>query len=188
MLDSFVVTSDSNDISVSDDDLVKEAQYNPQAFAVLYRRYATRLFRYIYNRVGNRAEAEDLTAVVFTQVIEGLAGYTPRGLFAAWLFTIARRRVADFLRQERQEFPLESLEHTLAGGSDLLAGVIEQERLERVRQAISSLDETSQELLRLRFAAELEYRTISRVLNRNEAWLRLKVHRLLIKLRKQLES
>jgi hypothetical protein len=53
-----------DDTSQADD--VQKAQRDPAAFAALYRRYLTPIYRYVYSRVGNRNDAEDLTSQVFT--------------------------------------------------------------------------------------------------------------------------
>ena len=81
--------------------LIEEAQHNPEAFARLYQRYLTPLYRYLYRRLSNAHDAEDLTTQVFIDVLEGLATHRYRegGCFVAWLFTIARRRLVDFYRQ-----------------------------------------------------------------------------------------
>lgn len=188
MIKNAIIMPASNDSDVSDDDLVREAKCDKQAFAQLFRRYASSLFRYLYSRVGNIAESEDLTTQVFIDVIEGLVNYTPRGNFAAWLFTIARRRVIDFHRKSRGDIPLDCVEHSMTSEMGLLSLVIEQENLAMLRSVISGLKDSDQELLRLRYAAELDYRTISKVLGQNEAWLRLKIHRLLKKIKKRMED
>ncbi|GAB4580098.1 MAG: hypothetical protein Fur0022_28370 [Anaerolineales bacterium] len=81
--------------------LVDAARQNPEAFDALYCRYLTPVYRYLYSRVQNRADAEDLTTQVFIEALEGLARYRDRGTFPAWLFTIARRRAIEYHRRKR---------------------------------------------------------------------------------------
>lgn len=85
----------------NDDALVENARHDPDAFAALYRRYLTPVYRYLLIRLGNPQEAEDITSRVFTEALEGLINqrYRENGKFAAWLFTIARRRLIDLYRQ-----------------------------------------------------------------------------------------
>jgi RNA polymerase sigma-70 factor (ECF subfamily) len=72
------------DYTVLDDAaLVRRSCSDAEAFAVLYRRYLTPLYRYLYRRLGNEKDAEDLTAQVFTEALEGLAAVRERGRFSS---------------------------------------------------------------------------------------------------------
>jgi DNA-directed RNA polymerase specialized sigma24 family protein len=79
--------------------LVKAARRDPSTFAALYRRYVTDVYRYHFSRVGNTADAEDLTGQTFVGALEGLPGYRERGNFASWLFTSAHNKAADYHRR-----------------------------------------------------------------------------------------
>src|SRR5680860_1421008 len=88
---------------VADDDAaaVAAALADPAAFAVLYRRYATDVYRYCYRRLGNREATEDATSQIFTRAITGLGGLKGRP-FRPWLFTIARNTLIDGYRGSHQ--------------------------------------------------------------------------------------
>src|SRR5512144_929908 len=79
--------------------LVHRAQTDTQAFGALYDRYVQRVYRYCYYRTNSIPEAEDLTAQIFLAALEGLPRYRQDGHFAGWLFSIARRKVADYHRR-----------------------------------------------------------------------------------------
>jgi RNA polymerase sigma-70 factor (ECF subfamily) len=74
----------------------------------------TPVYRYLYKWLGNAKDAEDLTSQVFIDVLEGLVRYRERGNFAAWLFTIARRKVIAVYRQQRPTRPLEEVDNEQA--------------------------------------------------------------------------
>jgi RNA polymerase sigma-70 factor (ECF subfamily) len=165
----------------SDDDasLVRAAQRDPTAFGALFRRYVSRIYRYLYSRVGNAADAEDLTAQVFTEALEGLANYIERGTFAAWLFTIARHKVADHHRRFRPHLPLDEAQHNPGEQVHPLADLVREEELKRLAVLVAQLDEEQQELLRLRFAVGLTYGQVAAVVGRSEAAIKMGMHRLL---------
>ena len=96
----------------------------------LYQRYVTPVYRYLYKWAGSAGEAEDLTSQVFTEVLEGLARYQERGNFAAWLFTIARRKAIAAYRRRRPNLPLD--EAVAEPAEDLLEQVVQGEVLERM--------------------------------------------------------
>src|SRR5213593_191046 len=93
------------------DDLVDRAREGDQAaLGALYDRLAARLYRFAYFRLGNRADAEDLTQRTFLKMIEALPRYQRRGIpFEAWFFRIARNGLVDLLRARRSHEPLEAL-------------------------------------------------------------------------------
>ena len=58
----------------SDAELVRQAgtASGKATFAVLYRRYLTPVYRYLYARTGDARMAEDLTSQTFVAVLEAL--------------------------------------------------------------------------------------------------------------------
>ena len=168
--------------------LVRAAKRDRSAFAALYRRYVGRIYRYVYSRVGRKADAEDLTARVFTEALEGLDGYREQGEFSAWLFTIAHRRVVDHYRRKRPTRPLDEALDTVGDGPNPLTEVVREERLEHLARLVEGLDEEKQELLRLRFAGELTYREIGEIVGRSEGAVKMAIHRLLRRLEEAWEG
>jgi RNA polymerase sigma-70 factor (ECF subfamily) len=168
--------------TLDDAALVRAAKRDRNAFAALYRRYVARIYRYVYSRVGRKADAEDLTAQIFTEALEGLEGYREQGTFSAWLFTIAHRRVVDHYRRRRPTQPLDAASKIEGDRPNPLAEVVREERLERLAGLVKELDEEKQELLRLRFAGELTYREIGEIVGRSEGAVKMAVHRLLHRL------
>ena len=169
-----------------DPDLVERARRDPEAFAVLYREYLPRVYRYLYRRVGSIPDAEDLTAQVFTEALEGLLKnrFRAGGCFPAWLFSIARHRAVDFYRQR----PTDPLEDPPSPEPGLLAAVEQTDDLERLARLLAQLDEHKQELLRLRYAAGLRFAEIALLDGRSEAAIKMEVYRALDFLREHWEA
>src|SRR5262249_38101500 len=106
------IADPKSNAEASDDELVRQAQDNPThsaAFAELYRRYLTRVYRYLLARLGDSTLAQDATAQTFVAALEGLGSYRGSGEFRAWLLTIARNKAADVFRARRTTVPLESV-------------------------------------------------------------------------------
>lgn len=168
--------------------LVKAARHDPVAFAALYRRYVTPIYRYLYSRVGNAADAEDLTAQTFVAALEGLPGYRERGNFAAWLFTIAHNKAADHHRQQHPQLPLDEALDSPRHGENPLASMMRKEALQRLSALVAGLEEDKQELLRLRFAGSLTYAQIAQVVGSSEGGVKMAVRRLLRRLETEWEE
>ena len=168
-------------------EIVDAAQQSLAGFKLLYLKWLSPVYRYLYYRVGNEKDAEDLTSQVFLKLYEELPHYHDRGQFSAWLFTIARHKAADFFRNQKPTIALE--EADLADPAiDLLAQTVQTDEIQRLRHLIRSLPEQEQELVRLRFVVELGYREIGGVLHRKEDAVRKSISRLLARLQSQLEA
>lgn len=165
--------------------LVERARQDPDAFGVLYQRYLTPLYRYLYRRLGNSHDAEDLTAQVFIEVLDGLVNhrYLESGCFIAWLFTIARRRSVDFYRQH----PVVPLDDLPSADPGLLAVIEKGEDLQRLTDLVARLEPYRQDLLRLRFSAGLSFAEIGQIEGRSEAAVKMTIYRTLAHLREQWE-
>jgi RNA polymerase sigma-70 factor (ECF subfamily) len=61
--------------------------------------YGDSVYRFLYARVGNREDAEDLTSQVFLKAAQRLDGARSEASVASWLFTVARTVLADHWRR-----------------------------------------------------------------------------------------
>jgi RNA polymerase sigma-70 factor (ECF subfamily) len=125
---------------------------------------------------------------VFTEVVEALPRYRPQGTFPAWLFTIARRRAADWFRHRRTWLPIEAAETQANTQADLLKQVIRNEETAFLRKCIQNLREDEIELLRLHFSAGLTYREMAGMLGKSESAVGVSMHRLLRRLEADCEA
>ena len=71
---------------------------DPGPFERIYDRHAVGIYRFIYARVGNQPDAEDLTAQVFVRAVEQLDTDRAPGQIAAWLYRVAHNATADYWR------------------------------------------------------------------------------------------
>ena len=155
---------------------------DPAAFTELYQRYVRRVYRYLYSHVGEASEAEDLTAQVFTAAWESRHRYQEQGAFAAWLFRIARNKIADHFRHRRPQVSLEGDDPPLKVDWDPLSQLVHNESLQQISHLINDLQPKEIELLRLRFAADLTYAEIGAALGQSEAASKMALRRLLDRL------
>jgi RNA polymerase sigma-70 factor (ECF subfamily) len=179
-------------IDPGDDEVLEAAiSGDNEAFGELYERYVTRIFNYIYYRVGNVSDAEDLTERVFIRALRHIANYNQRGLpFSAWLYRIAHNLVANWHRDSsrRKDVPLDDglllSQHFNFPEQELLRG----EEQERLMQVIHSLPEERQELLILKFVDDLSNAEIGKVMGRTEGAIKSLYHRTLLAIRDDFSS
>ena len=165
---------------------IEESKNNAAAFSVLYDRYVPSIYRYLYYRVGNVAEAEDLTSQTFLSALEALPRYQHRGNFAAWLFRIARGKMIDTIRRQQKQLPMK--EAYCAETTDLLEQVADIDEIARLWALIHKLEEDEQELIRLRYTAGLPFAQIAAILGTNENTVKKSLYRLVARLQSQLED
>jgi RNA polymerase sigma-70 factor (ECF subfamily) len=141
-----------------------------------------RVYAYVAYRIGDGAEAEDVTSETFERALRYRASYDPRrGEPAAWLIGIARRCIEGArLRPQPLEHPDET--------PDALD--VEAEAVERLTlaQAVERLDERDRELIALRYGSDLSARQIGELLELRTNAVEVALHRALSRLRKFLED
>src|SRR5215470_10419117 len=83
---------------------IEAAQRDPARFGELYEENFYRVYAYVARRVGDRHQAEDLTADIFREALAGIRKFEWRGApFAAWLMGIASRILADHWKRSGRE-------------------------------------------------------------------------------------
>jgi len=153
---------------------IRQARTDLRAFAPLYDHYISRVHAYVFYRVYDPQDAEDIIADVFVRAIQNLKRFRWRHdhSFAAWLFRIAHNLVMDYARRrKRVELPLEIEDGQveLADPSPLPEDALaQQEAFQHMRALIATLSPRRQEVITLRFYAGLRNREIARVLGLDE--------------------
>jgi len=166
--------------------IIKAARQDPRVFGELYKLYVEQVFRYLYSKIGNLHDAEDVTSQTFLAAFESFDKFRQDGHFASWLFGIARNKAMDHFRRLYRSEHINGFSE-LPAEDNTLAGMIKTEQEEALSKLIQALPEEDRELIRLRFLAEMSFPEIARFLHRNEAAVKKSIYRLLARLHSQLE-
>lgn len=183
---SFLLISEKNTNESGELKMIKAAREDPRAFGELYKLYVEPVFRYLYSRVGNVHEAEDITAQTFLVAFESFDRFREDRHFASWLFTIARNKATDHFRKRKYLSSIDAAVN-IAAENDPLFGVIQSEQIVALSKLIQALPEDDRELLRLRFLAAMSFPEIAHFLHRNQDAVKKSIYRLLARLHSQLE-
>jgi RNA polymerase sigma-70 factor, ECF subfamily len=171
--------------------LIAAAKADPNTFGQLYEIYVSRIYSYIFHRVGNVHDAEDLTSRTFFRALSHLEDYEDQGApFSAWLYRIAHNLVANWHR-DRSRRPVIALDDLLVHGileehPEVVAEA--QENTHLLQEAIHKLDATRQELLVLKFTEGLSNAEIGSIMRRSEGAVKSLYHRTLLAMRKELQK
>ena len=180
-------------MDVPEMDLVARAQNRDSAaFGRLYERYMEQIYRYLYYRVSDRDEAEDLTETVFVKAWEALPRFRPRGAtFRAWLYRIAHNLVANFHRDRsrKKEISLDNLPGQALPQRDPHpeSHAVHKQEVEDLLETIRDLADNRQELLILKFIDQLSNAEIGQIMRKSEGAIKSLYHRTLLELREKMD-
>ena len=162
------------------------AQLDDKAFDELFRESAADVHAYAISLLGNRAAAEDLTALAFERLYRARARLDRgRGAPRAWLFAIARNAALDELRRRSRQPQSELPEEMHDGGN---AGEDAFEQLARratVRDALAALPLREREVVLLKFHGQLSNSELAKALDVSESNAGTRLHRALTRLREK---
>ncbi|MTI63498.1 sigma-70 family RNA polymerase sigma factor [Methylophaga sp.] len=137
-----------------------------QALAEFYRRYESRLYRFICSKMPDQFEAADLVNEVFLEVWQKAAEFQQRSKVSTWLFSIAYFKTVDRLRKTRPEaLSEEALDNLEDDSPASLTCLIQAEQADQVRHCVSTLKPDHRAVMELTFFEEMSYRDIATVVN-----------------------
>ena len=152
----------------------------------VYRRSAPQIFAYLLRNVPSHQDAEDLLLEVFQAVLEK-SSLVDGPRLAAYLQAVARNKMVDYYRRRgrHQLVPLEEAEETAYEREELGPErmLLAREQYETLNQAVNSLPELQQTILRLRFGHALRCGEIAKRLSKSESSVRMMLSRSLKRLR-----
>lgn len=160
-----------------------------QALADLYDWYMPRVYRYALARLGNTAEAEDLTEEVFLKVLGAIGDFRWKNVpFSSWLFRIAHNHVVSHFRRSAQRGAATSdiSEEMPDSRRDLAEAVEERITMEEVRRATELLPEAQREVIALRFVVGLSITETAKALGKREGNVKALQHKAVARLQRLL--
>jgi RNA polymerase sigma-70 factor (ECF subfamily) len=166
-------------------ELAHHAATSVDAFAELYRRHLTRVFRYHIAHAGNIKDAEDLTSQTFMAALEGIRSFRGSGSFAAWIMGIASKKRLMFFRAGKPEVPLDKAVHYPSPELPTDKAASQRLQLESICRALRQISPDRAEALTLTYFGGLSHAEAGQVLSKSEAAVKMLVSRGLQDLRER---
>ncbi len=136
--------------------LIERARNDPTALAQLYRQHYSAIHGYVLNRVGDRHDADELTADVFLTMVRSLSRFRWQGTpFRAWLYRIATNQVNRWATRRRRRGAIEQLNEQLLTTATTQTLQDGQWDVEFVQLALISLPPRFQAVLSLFYLEEM---------------------------------
>ena len=159
------------------------------AFEELVRRLEGPLFGFLTVRVGNAADAEELTQDAFLRAWTKLDRYDSRWRFSTWLFTIAKRLAVSRARVRRPDVLQDEVLANLPDENDPVESAANREESTNVwRLAAELLSGDQRSALWLRYAEGLSNQEIARILGKKRVTVRVLLFRARETLAKAIEE
>ena len=162
--------------------LVKSAKNGDKdSLSKLWDEINPKLYGYLINALKDKGQADDILQETWLKAITKIDKFTDRGVrFSAWLFAIARNECRQFWRQSK----MDRSSSTEAADPDV--SVKTQERMDNdllIENILKRLTDEEQEILRLRFIGQLDFKEIAKILAISVISARVRLHRVLKKAR-----
>ena len=151
-------------------------------FLSFYHRYFKDVYRYVYSRLGNQWDTDDVVSEVF---LKAFTHYNEKQANKAWLVTIARNCIVDHLRRSQHETALLFAPVHAANCDGDLDALEEKACLQK---ALESLEEEDTEIIRLRFFAGMTFKEISSVLGISIPAAKMRLYRTLSAVKEKVET
>jgi RNA polymerase sigma-70 factor (ECF subfamily) len=81
--------------------LVKSAQMGEkEALEALYNHFFNQIYYYVYSRINNVHDAQEIVSEVFLSMVEGITKFKGDSSFKNYLFGICKNKIRDFIRNK----------------------------------------------------------------------------------------
>ncbi|AZT89571.1 sigma-70 family RNA polymerase sigma factor [Caldicellulosiruptor changbaiensis] len=154
-------------------ELVERAKKDKRYFEKLYEFYFDKIYTYIYYKTFNHPLTEDLTSETFMKVLKSLDKfeYKENHSFSAWIFKIAQNVVNDYYRAKKEYIDIEKITNhsSIKTPEDEVFDKIEKDTL---KKALSKLTKDQQEVVILRYGANMKLNEIAKMKNKSDVAIR----------------
>jgi RNA polymerase sigma-70 factor (ECF subfamily) len=167
-------------------------QKDKDAFGSLYDLYIERIYRFIYFKVNNKEEAEDLTSELFLKAWNYLLENQEKEIvsFSGLIYKMARNLIVDFYRRKAQQVivNVEEVIETLPDDKKIMEQVEYSHDTEKLLAVIKKLKQEYQEVVMLKYVEELSISEIASILERSQVSVRVTLFRAMKKIKEMIEQ
>ena len=172
------------------------ATEDPEAFAKLYDIYAKRIYSFVFFKVSNREEAEDITSEVFLKAWRYINEKKKIESFSGLLYRLARNCVIDLYRSKSKQKETFSIDNEMGielgdkgkWKEELGDELVNKLEMQKIVEALQKMKQEYREVVTLRYVDELEVSEIAEITGQGHIAIRVTLHRGLKKLKELLKA
>ncbi|NJN42672.1 MAG: sigma-70 family RNA polymerase sigma factor [Flammeovirgaceae bacterium] len=167
-------------------EIINQAKNDKQVFGLLYEKYFTRIYYFIFRQTDDEDVAGDLCSQTFLNALNKISTYEFRGFpFSAWLYKIAANEVNKYYRKNKRSkiFSIEELKiKELAEQADI---GWDEDLIKKLIEFMKDLPTEMVQVLELRFYEDRNFSEIAYILDITESGAKMRTYRALDQLRKR---
>ncbi len=149
----------------------------------LYKEYYSKVYGYVYLRLRNHADAEDITSDIFAKIVEKLDTFDPeKASYSTWIFTITKNRVITHYRQHHETEDIDDMVIMDDSAAPLDIALL-KDNSAVLAEGLKQLSQKDRDLLIARYYYNYSFRQIGELLGMAEANARVAHSRALKKLK-----
>ena len=162
------------------------------ALTELYGVFREKIYRYVFFKCGNHADAEDITNEVFLRMIQSIANFQWKGIgFSSWLFKIASNLVVDYYRNKSRR-NIESIEDRDYIGETNWEQISEfldnRDLFQAIYKDTEDLTDLQKEVVNLRFVGDLSLKETAEAMSKNVNSVKAIQHAAIKKLKEKVQE
>ena len=159
------------------------------AFSGIINKYKGMVYNLAYRMCGNFHDSEDITQEAFVKAYQSLSHYNPSYRFSTWLYQVTLNIIRDRLKKKNLDSISISLDKPSSEGQVIKDGLIaekgnnpeqflaDQDRREKIQQAIMSLPVQYREIIVLRHLEDLSYQELASILKISPDAVKVRLYR-----------
>ncbi len=163
-----------------------QTKKDPEAFTALYDIYVQKIYRFIYFKVSNHEEAEDIASEVFLQAWNYINEGNKVESFSGLLYRVARNKIVDTyrMRAKNKNQSISRMEDfELVDDTNLNEELADKEEIKTILNSLHKLKQEYQEVITLKYIDELSTSEIGEITGKGKVAVRVTLHRALKKLK-----
>lgn len=163
-------------------------QGDKEAFSRLYESHVRRIYDFVYFKTYHKETAEDITGNTFMKAFDRIQQFDPRkGMFIAWLYTIAKNEVNDYFRKAHPVLSLDDI-WDVPAVADVEIDAVNRESFEVLQRYMQKLPASKRDILIMRVWQDLSFREIAAILEQSEGQCKMTFYRLIDKMKQEVPA
>lgn len=176
--------------------LKKYIQGDENSLAVLIERHQTKIYGFIYSKLGDRDLSDDIFQDTFVKVVKSLKinGYQEEGKFVSWVTRIAHNLIIDHYRRSKKNTVINSSnnlyekDYFIDNGANAEEQIIDLQISNDLTKMIDQLPDDQKEVVKMRMYDDLSFKEIAEMTNVSINTALGRMRYAIINLRKMMEK